>query len=710
MKREPILFVGILTGVAVAVSGCLSPKQHNPFNFENDSNFSHYQQFATQIEYPNTPAPSDDEMVQTLQPRSLRDISELQYWDLSLQEAIHLAMVNSKVLLDLGGTVLRAPDSLQTIYDVAVRETNPQYGVEAALSAFDAEFSTSLFSESNDRRFNNRFLGDGGFYQQNYDVFQTQITKRAATGSQFTIRQNTAFDDNNNIGNEFRNGAWDTYLEGEVRHPLLKGSGIEFNRIAGPGATPGVFNGVLVARIRTDISLADFQTGLRDFLSNVENAYWDLYFAYRDLETKIAARNTALETWRRVYALYRTGRRGGEAEKEAQARENYFRFEEEVQNALVGRPLEGTRTNNGSSAGTFRGLPGVCIAERKLRLLMGLPANDGRLIRPAEEPTLAPVSYDWYNIAGEALIRREELRKQRWQIKGRELELLASKNFLLPNLDFVGRYRWRGFGEKLIASDRANKAEFDNAFMNLTGGEFQEWQLGAEFSLPLGFRQGHSGVRNAEIRLVQARSLLKQQEHQVLSDLSNAVGEVDRAFVVLQTDINRMIAAKQQLDALQAAYDADKADFFVVLDAQRRHADAVSRYYQSRVEYVLAIRNVHFEKGSLLDYCDVALSEASWPQKAYGDAAERDRLRMRPISIDYSFRRPPVVALGPNAVPECPQENVDIDGRRGVPAGEAPSGMPQPVMPLPPVAPAAAIPEDQAVGAAAGTDERAPSR
>ena len=33
----------------------------------------------------------------------------------------------------------------------------------------------------------------------------------------------------------------------------------------------------------TDISLADFEIGLRDFVSNVENAYWDLYFAYRNL-------------------------------------------------------------------------------------------------------------------------------------------------------------------------------------------------------------------------------------------------------------------------------------------------------------------------------------------------------------------------------------------------------------------------------------------
>ena len=44
----------------------------------------------------------------------------------------------------------------------------------------------------------------------------------------------------------------------------------------------------LVARIRTDISIADFEIGLRDYVSNVENAYWDLYYAYRDLDATSA--------------------------------------------------------------------------------------------------------------------------------------------------------------------------------------------------------------------------------------------------------------------------------------------------------------------------------------------------------------------------------------------------------------------------------------
>jgi len=629
MKRELTSFGGLLLSALIVLAGCSARRP----DLTVRDDLAHFQTVATRIEYPDVLTPSDDALLATPPPRCLDD-SNVQYWDLTLEEAIRMALTHSKVMRDLGGTILRTPESVRTSHGPAIQESDPQFGTQAALSAFDAEFSTQLFFEKNDRRLNNRFLGDGGFFNQDYDVFQAQLTKRAATGTQFSLRKNVNFDNDNSLGNEFLDGAWSVDLEAEARHSLLQGGGLKFNRIAGPDGQPGALNGILIARIRTDISLADFQLGLRDFISNVENAYWDLYFAYRDLDAKIQARNRALETWRLIHPWYVTKRAGGEADKEFQARSQFFRFEEDVQNALAGRPLDGTRTNNGSSSGTFRGLPGVHVSERRLRLLIGLPPSGERLIRPADEPPTMPVRFDWARVAADTLVQRAELRRQRWQVKSRELELIAS------------RYRWRGFGEQLIDSDRSGRARFDNAFMNLTDGDFQEWQLGLEFSLPIGFRQAHAAVRNAELRLVRDKAVLKEQERQVLHDLSNAVAEKDRAYTVLQTSFNRYHAAQHQLAALDAAFKNEKADLFVVLDAQRQLAEAESRYFQARVEYALAIRNVYFEKGSLLDYCGVVLSEGPWPHKAYHDAAQRERLRGRPRPINYSLNHPPIVSQG----------------------------------------------------------------
>lgn len=606
-----------------------------------------YRAVATEIEYPVTQCSSTSEDWAVLEPLSLTSIEEPEYWDVKLENVVQLALSQSKVFRDLGGVLLRAPDSVETYWDPAIRETDPRFGVDAALSAFDAQFSTSIYGEKNNRALNNEFFGGGTrILRQDAIVFQSQLAKQAVTGTKFAFRHNIDYDANNAPGNLFPS-AWNVNFETEFRHPLLQGNGMEYNRIAGPTNIPGLYNGVLIARVNTDVELAEFEIGVRDLVSNIENAYWDLYYAYRDLETKVAARDAALDTWRRIHALYESGRRGGEAEKEAQAREQFFRFQEEVQNALSGLLIDGTRTDNGSGGGTFRGNGGVQVAERRLRRLIGLPPTDGRLLRPIDEPLTAPVDFDWTESTHEAVIRRAELRRQRFETRRFELESIASRNYLLPQLDTIGRYRWRGFGNDLLDPSNNGVGEFDYAYNNLTMGDFQEWQIGVELNVPLGYRRGYTAVRNAELQLCRARALLKEQEHQVLHNLANAVAELKRSYVVSQTTFNRLDAARQQLAAVQAAFDADKAPLDLLLEAQRQLANSESRYFRSLAEYAVAVKNVHYAKGTLLDYDGVFLSEGGWPSAAYHDAAVRESLRGKPREINYASSCAPRVAYGP---------------------------------------------------------------
>jgi len=597
-----------------------------------------YQRALTQIEYPNVETVDEGDTVGTLAPASLSSMTTPDYWELSLEQAVRMALQSSKVLGDVGGVSLNTPAALHTKYDAAIIDADPRYGVDGALSAYDTTLSVSTFFEKNDKALNNVFFGGGTrLLRQDAMVVQAQLTKRAMTGTELTLRDYIDYDANNSPGNQFPQ-AYQNNIEMEFRHPLLRGGGVDFNQLAGPSNIPGVVNGVIIARINTDISLGEFEIAVRDLVSDVENAYWDLYFGYRDLDAKIMARDSALETWRRIRALYENGRRGGEAEKEAQAREQYFRYQAEVENALSGRLLNGTHTNNGSQGGTFQSNHGVYVAERRLRMLMGIPINDGRLIRPADEPSLARVEFDWEETLVESLERRPEIRRQRWQIKKRELELQANKNFMKPQLDLIGRYRWRGFGRDFLATG-GQTGEFDGALNNLFDGNFQEWQMGLELSVPLGKRQAHAAMRHAELQLARDRAILHEQERTIVQSLSNAIADVDRAYSVLQTTFNRRHAARQEVAAVQAAYESDNATLDLLLESQRRQAEADGSYYRSLVEYSLALKNVQFEKGSLLSYNNIYLEEGGWPAKAYIDAEERERLlgRVRKIAEAPSY-------------------------------------------------------------------------
>lgn len=658
MRRVWGKVASALTAAALALPGCSSPMGQRSQSVAEVEQLR-YKYANLNLENAAVETPLNHPNAATIAPISL-DAENPEYWDMPLEQALQSALQNSRVLRDLGGLILRSPQTVRTQQDPAITETDPRFGVEAALSAYDAQFAASAFHEKNDRALNNVFFGGGTrLLEQDASAVQAQLSKTSAGGTRYILRNETNYDANNAPGNAFPS-AWTTIMDMEVRQPLLLGAGVNFNRIAGNSNTPGVYSGVLVARVNTDISLAEFEQGVRNFVSDVENAYWDLYFAYRDLDSKVAARDAALETWRKISPQVQAGRLP--AEQEALAREQYFRLHEEVQNALTGKLVEGTRINNGSSGGTFRGNGGVYLAERRLRLLMGLPINDGRTIRPCDEPAKAQIVFSWDDVITEAVSRRVELRRTRWQVKRRELELEASRKFLLPTLDLVGRYRWRGFGRDLLQndSDKTNPLDasgnvtpgpyFGDAFSNLTEGEFQEWQLGAEFSMQLGARRGHSAVRNAELLLARERTLLCEQEREVVHDLSNAIADLERAWKVVQTNYNRRVAAKEQLEALTATegYERDSAKLFVVLESQRRLAEAENTYYRSLVEYNLAIKNVHFEKGSLLDYNGVFLQEGGWPAKAYDDAEERWDLRSAPLDNDLQelVEYPKVVTQG----------------------------------------------------------------
>jgi hypothetical protein len=622
-KTRRLLAAGMILPLLVSTlaSGCRWENRGGLFG--GDPDLAYFRTVATDIEMPDVP--SEGSGVQTATaPLTLNEQGPIDYWDLSLQECVQMALTNSQVMRDLGGLVLQSPENVETVYGPAVTETDPRFGLDAALAAFDTSFATSAFFDNNDRPLNNPFFIGGRTLKQDLGIFNTEFSKTTGQGTQLFFRHITDYDANNTPGNPFPS-TWNTLFETEARQPLLQGFGAPFNRIAGPNATFGVYNGVLIARVNTDISLADFEMGVRNLVNDVESTYWELYFGYRDLDAKLSARQRALETWRRIHALNISGQEGGESDKEAQAREQYYRLDEEVQNALAGRLQDRTRTF------TFRGVGGIQNNERRLRWLLGIPINDGRLIRPADEPLMAKVVFDWNEAISEAMMRRAELRKQKWQIKRRELELAASRNFLLPRLDAVALYRWRGFGKDLISAN-GGKPRFNNAWQDLLSGDFQEWQLGFEYQFPIGYRQAHAGVRNAELNLARERALLYEQERDVSLGLSEALADLDRAYQVAQTNFNARHAALEALSSFEAKYQVAAQDqktqlLALVLDAQRKVADAESRYYRSLVEYTLAYKQVHFQKGSLLDLNEVVLSEGPWPDKAYRDAARRERLR-----------------------------------------------------------------------------------
>lgn len=616
--------------ISTLLTGC---HPISPHYLDSDEDLSHLLTEQTAIEYPDVCHDSLDEVRFARPPRTVTNPEFDSIWDLSLEEAISITLQNSKVIRSFGtvrqfGQILggpperltSAPQSITTIYDPAIQESG-QTGVEQALSVFDASFNFSAAYQQRDRPQNlSAATGLTRLLSQDQLTINTDITKRTAVGTQWTIRNASIYEANDplNLNGRVLDSTWFTAMEVEARQPFLRGRGTQVNRVP-----------VILARMRTDVSLADFEIAVRNLLNEVEFAYWELYFFYRNLESSKIARDSALTTWQRVYALFQEGSRGGEAQQEAQAREQYFFFRAQLETAQRD----------------------VFKSENRLRYLMGLAATDGRLIRPSDEPATAKVTFDWHAIHEESLNRSPELRRQKWNIKQREMELIAARNQLLPQVDGVLLYRWLGLGDNFNTFSRTGK-NFDTtggstAVNELLEGRYQELEAQLQVAIPIGFRRELSQVRNQQLQLARERARLEDMELELTSQLTDAFQNLEAQHDIARSNLNRRVAAERQVEALLAAYDTGTISLDILLDAQRRRADAEAVYYQSIMEYNLTLLTVHLRKGSLLEYNGVLLAEGPWPCKAYADAHERARRRDASYYLDYGYSRPRVISQGP---------------------------------------------------------------
>ena len=380
------------------------------------------------------------------EPPRLRSRKPIVHWDMTLQEVIFHALANAKVIrqggqfLSPNNSLLRSPEGIPTVYDQVIQSTGVlfgQRGEQAALSEFDAQFTTRMLWGNSSTIQNNRFnngISQGGTLNEDTAQFSANLQRSLYSGGQFGLSHSWNYSANNGPGRLFPS-AYEGNLRAEYRQPLLAGAGAEYTRIAGPisdniqGVT-GVQQGILISRINSKVALADFELSTIGFLRDVELQYWRLYLAYQTHDVEQASQQDAKRILNIVEARADADAQGGDLSRIVEAREGVLQSEQRVIEAL-----DAIYTN-----------------ESQLRLLMGFSLQTERMIHPSDQPLTAEVTHDWTSSLGSALARRPELVRQKLSIKSAELQLSAAENLNRPRLDFLASGQTNGFGDDLLGS------------------------------------------------------------------------------------------------------------------------------------------------------------------------------------------------------------------------------------------------------------------
>jgi len=658
-----ITYLQLLLTILLA-TGC-APAQ--PFFLHESPDLQYYLNTATQIEYPDVEVESLAETTEAQRPLSIGN-HDYQFWNLTVEDCVSIALQNAKFFVTTSGNAefrqniaaqftSATADQLGSIYDVAIQQATTQSipltvdgngnrvlprgvqranqigGVEDALSEFDAQASSFIDYSTTDRP---RNTGDSTvsetFFQGRDATQQSAISKRFATGSVATLRQQVVYSRNNlplggpGTASRQLDSDWTALLEAQIQQPLMRNRGTLVNRIP-----------VVLASLNEDISITDFEVQVRNLVRDVEVAYWNLYVAYRSVNAAIIGRNSAIATAKFSKLNYDNGT--GTKQELAQAEEQYYGFRARLSSALAGSNMPGDDRF------------GVYGYERVMRELMGLAATDGRLIRPTQEPSLARLEFDWTESVVQMLYLSPELRKAKTLIKQRELEQVSAKNQILPEVNLSLLYRWVGVGDTLGPPGR-REAQFpsqgSSALGSLTGGNFQEGVVRLEITPPaIGARRELTRIRGTQLRLQQSRAYLQDAERLLVSQLSDAVAKAATHYQLVQTNAMRWQASEQEVEARLAEYKGGRSPVNVVLQSQQRRADAQISYYRALGEYNKSINYVDYLKGTMLANNNITLSEGPWNKKAYWDALERARERSAGKQSDYGVTRPGVVRRGP---------------------------------------------------------------
>ncbi|MGB7343966.1 MAG: TolC family protein, partial [Pirellulaceae bacterium] len=603
-------------GIMILLATGCAPTQ--PFFVNESPDLQHYLNTATAIEYPDVNVESLAETTQSMRPLTIGN-HDYQFWDVSLEECVSIALANAKFFVTTSGNaefrqniaaqfVSGTADQFGSIYDIPVQQTTTQSipltvdgsgnrilprsvvranqvgGVEDALAEFDAQASGFVNYATTDRPQNvgiNNIINPVLQRAKN-TTQQSAISKRLGTGGVATLRQQLLYSSNNTpISPNARAvpSDWTALLEAQVQHPLMRNRGTLINRIP-----------VVLASLNEDISIADFESQVRNLVRDVEVAYWDLYVAYRNVATTTIGRNSAIATAQ--FARLNLENGTGTVQELAQAEEQYYQFRARLEGALAGSNLPGDDRF------------GVYGRERALRELLGLASTDGRLCRPIDEPSVAHLEFDWFESVAQALYLSPELRSKKVRLKQNELELMSAKNQILPEVNLSLLYRWVGVGDNIGTGSRPD-AQFpeagSSALASLTGGDYQEGAIRLEITPPaFGARRELARIRNAQLSLVRQRGFLQESERLLVSQLSDAVAKSSTHYQLMQTHAQRWQAAEREVEARLAEFKGGRSPVNVVLQSQQRKADAQISYYRALGEYNKSLNYVDYLKGTML--------------------------------------------------------------------------------------------------------------
>jgi outer membrane protein TolC len=474
---------------------------------------------------------------------------------LSLDEAIRIALANSKVIRVLAGVAVVA--SGETIYDPAISNTD----IDIAQSVFDPTLGIGNNWHNSEQPatfltptdpFGARFRGTRiGDY-----ALDIGLAQRNVLGGTWKL-------DYADTVSRFHPGVFPlnpeerTALGLSYTQPLLRGAGV------GANMAP-----IVIARLNTERSYFQFKDSVQELVRGVIEAYWSVYFAHED----VAARRKQVDQAKEAYDKAEGGAKTGTLKDPGeypQSKAAYLNFK---------------ATLIGSEANLMR-------RKAVLQNILGLPPDSSEPIELTTKPNTRRIEPRWEDTVRLAQEQRPDLIELELILEADQQSVLLANNQARPQVDAVMFYRWNGLEGRTPSRDRL-ETDF---------GQFTDWTLGVNFSVPLGLRKERATLRRAELLVLRDEANLEQGRHNALHTLAGNFRNLAQAYEQYQQYKLTRAAAKENADGQFDRYKTGLQIYLNVLQAISALGDAESSEAQALAQYNIELANLERETGTILE-------------------------------------------------------------------------------------------------------------
>ena len=231
----------------------------------------------------------------------------------------------------------------------------------------------------------------------------------------------------------------------------------------------------------------------------------------------------------------------------------------------------------------------VLRQEAVLLNILGLPPSGGDRFVPVTPPSTDRFEIFWEDTIRLADEQRPDLIELKLIIEADQQLLVQSRNQALPRVDATMLYRWNGLEGRMPDFTR----------ISTSGGEFADWTLGVNFSVPLGLRQARARLRQQQLVVARDRINLEQGLHAAIHILAANLRNLAQFYEQYLAFRETRIAARKNLQQQLADSRIGRGTLYLnVLQAITDWGNAVSSEAQFLTLYNMELANLERETGS----------------------------------------------------------------------------------------------------------------